>query len=177
MRCLRRAFPITASSATTLSTTVPGSGTTVTIYLPRVVDTVEPVEARGAAAPGGCGGETVLVVEDEPSVLKLAKTALERSGYVVLTADTPGEAIRLATDHVGRIHLVVTDVIMPEMNGRTLAARLQSLHPHVKRLFMSGYAADVIADDGVVDPTVSFIQKPFSIKELTAKVRETLDRL
>ena len=80
------------------------------------------------------------------------------------------------SEHAGQIHLLMTDVIMPEMNGRDLARTLLSLYPHLGRLFMSGYTADVIAHHGVLDAAVSFLQKPFSVKELAAKVRETLDR-
>ena len=92
----------------------------------------------------------------------------------MLTAGTPGEAIRLAGEHTGEIHLLLTDVVMPEMDGRNLAKKMLSLYPNLKRLFMSGYTADVIAHRGVLDEGASFIQKPFSIKELAAKVREAL---
>jgi DNA-binding NtrC family response regulator len=88
---------------------------------------------------------------------------------------TPGEALRLAREHRGAIDLLVTDVVMPEMNGRDLAKNLMSLYPHLKRLFMSGYTANVIAHHGVLDEGVYFIQKPFSIDDLSAKVRESLD--
>jgi YesN/AraC family two-component response regulator len=93
----------------------------------------------------------------------------------VLAADTPGEAIRLAREHIGEIQLLITDVIMPEMNGRDLANNLQSLYPRLKCLFMSGYTADAIAYQGVLEEGVHFIQKPFSVKNLAAKVREVLD--
>ena len=92
-----------------------------------------------------------------------------------LGAGTPGEAIHLAREHAGEIHLLMTDVVMPEMNGRDLAKNLLSFYPHIKRVFMSGYTANVIAHRGVLDAGVHFIQKPFSIKELAAKVREALD--
>ena len=121
------------------------------------------------------GHETVLVVEDEPAILNLSKLMLEKQGYRVLTAGTPGEAIRLAEEHTGEIHLLMTDVVMPEMNGRDLAKKLLSLYPNLKRLFMSGYTANVIAHHGVLDEGVHFIQKPFSGKDLVAKVREALD--
>jgi len=153
----------------------PGQGTTFSIYLPRHVGKAEQARTDGAAAAVR-GHETILLVEDEPAILKLATTMLERQGYAVLAASTPGEAIRLARKYGGAIHLLMTDVIMPEMNGRDLAKNLLNGDPHLKRLFMSGHAADVIADRGVLDAGVSFIQKPFSVKELAAKVRETLDR-
>ena len=95
-------------------------------------------------------------------------------GYQVLAAGTPGEAIALAEEHEGEIHLAITDVVMPEMNGRHLAEWLQSLHPGMRILFMSGYTADVIAHRGVLEKGVNFIQKPFAIKDLAAKVRDVL---
>ncbi|MBU8913407.1 MAG: response regulator, partial [Spirochaetales bacterium] len=121
------------------------------------------------------GHETILLVEDEPAILKLTATMLERQGYVVLAASTPGKAIRLAGEHPGTIHLLMTDVVMPEMNGRDLAKNLLSLYPGMKRLFMSGYTADIIAHQGVIDEGVNFIQKPFSAQDLAAKVRNGLD--
>ncbi len=94
----------------------------------------------------------------------------------MLTSGTPGEAIGLVEEHTGQIHLLVTDVIMPEMNGRELSQRLQSLYPDLKRLFMSGYTANVIAHHGMLDEGVQFIQKPYSKRDLARKVRETLDK-
>ena len=94
----------------------------------------------------------------------------------MLTADKPGEAIRLAEDYPGGIHLLITDVIMPEMNGRELAERVSSIHPDIRRLFMSGYTADVIGPHGVLEPGVAFLQKPFTLKDLTSKVREALEK-
>jgi CheY-like chemotaxis protein len=120
------------------------------------------------------GHETILLVEDEVAILKATKRMLDGLGYTVLTASTPGEAIRLATEHVGQIHLLVTDVVMPEMNGRDLAKNLLALYPEIKRLFMSGYTANVIAHHGVLDEGVHFLQKPFSAQNLAAKVREAL---
>jgi PAS domain S-box-containing protein len=156
--------------------TEPGRGTTFSIYLPRHLGNAEPSRLDDPASATAPGRETILLVEDEPAILALATTVLERKGYTVLAARTPGEAIRLATQHARPIHLLMTDVIMPEMNGRDLARTLLSLYPRIGRLFMSGYTADVIAHHGVLDPDVSFLQKPFSVKELAAKVRETLDR-
>jgi two-component system, cell cycle sensor histidine kinase and response regulator CckA len=114
-------------------------------------------------------------VEDEPAILGIAGEILKRLGYTVLAADSPDEALRLARDHAGVITLLLTDVVMPEMNGRDLAKKLQSLYPHLKRLFMSGYTADIIAQNGVLDEGVHFIQKPFTLAGLAAKVREALD--
>jgi response regulator RpfG family c-di-GMP phosphodiesterase len=121
------------------------------------------------------GNETILLVEDEPMILKMTTTMLELQGYKVLLAATPGEAIVLAKEHAGEIHILITDVVMPEMNGRDLAQKLLSLYPNLKRLFMSGYTANVIAHHGVLDEGIHFIQKPFSMIDLAANVREVLD--
>jgi len=120
--------------------------------------------------------ETLLVVDDEKPVLEMIKLALEHEGYRVLTADTPNMAIRLAEEHAGEIQLLMTDVMMPEMNGKELAQRLRSLYPGLSCLLMSGYAATIIAHKGTLDDGMYFIQKPFSIKELADSVRKMLDR-
>jgi two-component system cell cycle sensor histidine kinase/response regulator CckA len=154
----------------------PGQGTIFKIYLPRHAgQVVEDRKAASAEIPKG-SGETVLLVEDEPAILNIAKRMLELLGYSVLAAHRPAEAIRLAEAHVGEIHLLMTDVVMPEMNGRDLAKTLLSPYPRLTALFMSGYTADVIAHRGVLDEGVCFIQKPFSIKDLAAKIRQALDR-
>jgi CheY-like chemotaxis protein len=153
----------------------PGHGTSFKIYLPRYLGKEEQARTAGPKEPAGRGQETVLMVEDEPLILDLGKEMLEMQGYRVLSAGTPGEAIRLAGEHNGEIHLLMTDVVMPEMNGRELARKLLALYPGLKCLFMSGYTADVIAPHGVLDEGVHFIQKPFSLDNLAAKVRETLD--
>lgn len=119
-------------------------------------------------------GETILVVDDDVAILNLVKSCLQRQGYTVLASAIPGEAIRLAEMHIEKIRLVITDVIMPEMNGRELINRVMSMKPDIKHLFMSGYTADVIHDRGVIEGNGSFIQKPFSMKALAAKVCETL---
>ena len=153
-----------------------GHGTTFTIYLPRHVGAVHPKQAEREAVAPERGNETVLVVEDEPPILKLVSKLLAKLGYTVLTASTPGEALRLAETYDGVIHLLITDVVMPGMNGRDFADRLLTICPHMKRLFMSGYTADIIADRGVLNEDVYFIQKPFSTVSLAAKVREALER-
>ncbi|MBM4200525.1 MAG: response regulator, partial [Gammaproteobacteria bacterium] len=154
----------------------PGHGTTFTIYLPRhAARTVQPAE-NGSEAPVTRGHETILLVEDEPAILRMTAKMLAREGYTVIAAGTPGEAIRLAREHTGPIHLLMTDVVMPEMNGRDLARNLLSIHPGIKRIFMSGYTANVIAHHGVLDEGVHFIQKPISMKGLAAHVREALHR-
>ncbi|MFW6146061.1 MAG: PAS domain S-box protein [Planctomycetota bacterium] len=153
----------------------PGRGTTVRIHLPRYLGAAERRGAQEATTPFSRGHETVLFVEDEPSILKLGKIMLEALGYRVLTAATPGEAIALARDHEGRIDLLITDVIMPEMDGRDLAARIGEMHPDVKWLFISGYAADIIAHRGILDKGVHFIQKPFTKHDLAEQVRQALE--
>ena len=152
----------------------PGKGTTFKIYVP-----LHAFEASGVTTtvaenlPAG-RQETILIVEDEPSILEMSTMMLQYLGYSVLSAGTPGEAIRIARENSPEIHLFITDVVMPEMNGRELADRLREIRPNLKHLFMSGYTADVIAHQGVLDEGVNFISKPFSLKDLAAKVREVL---
>jgi signal transduction histidine kinase/ActR/RegA family two-component response regulator len=152
-----------------------GKGTSFKIYLPR-----HQGESRDSAKPAPLlvtgGAQTVLVVEDEAMLLAMARAMLERLGYSVLAAATPSEAMRLAAEHAGQIDLLMTDVVMPEMNGRDLAQQLLSLYPGLKQLFMSGYTANVIAHQGVMDKNVQFLQKPFTLNDLAAKVREALGR-
>ena len=153
----------------------PNQGTLFKIYLPRQEDLPAEKPLEPAAAPPHGRGETVLIVEDDPSILRLAQKILDGLGYGVLTAGTTKEALESAEKHAGGIHLLVTDVIMPEMNGRDLAQRLRLLFPEIKSLFMSGYTADIIARHGVLDPEVHFIQKPFSKRDLATAVRKALD--
>jgi CheY-like chemotaxis protein len=152
----------------------PGHGTTFKLYLPRHGGAAKQAAESTTTKDTG-GHEVILLAEDEQSILQMTKKMLERQGYTVIAASTPGEAIRMAREHDAEIHLLLTDVVMPEMNGRDLAKNLLSLYPRMKRLFMSGYTADVIAHHGVLDKGVNFIQKPFSGKELAAKVREALE--
>ena len=151
----------------------PGQGTTFSIYLPSFVNETVTAETSRTEGPAG-GTETVLLVEDDASILTLGKTILQRLGYTVLAANTPMMAIQLAQEYAGEIHLLITDVVMPEMNGRELVQRLSSLRPAMQCLYMSGYTADVIAHHGVLEPGIHFIQKPFSISDLALAVRETL---
>ena len=151
----------------------PGQGTTFKIYLPRSMEQAVAIELPRPDVQGG--RETVLLVEDEPAVLHLARTVLGYLGYVVLSASRPGEALRQAAEYAGTIDLLVTDVVMPEMNGQELAAQIQADHPGMKCLYMSGYTANVIANRGVLEEGVWFLHKPFSIDELAVKVREVLD--
>jgi PAS domain S-box-containing protein len=154
----------------------PGQGTTFTIYLPHCAGMTTQVRTDVASGASMGGQETILLVEDEPAILKMTMMMLERHGYTVLAASTPGEAICMAEEHPGEIHLLITDVIMPEMNGRDLAKNLLSFYPSLKCLFMSGYTANVIANHGLLNEDVAFIEKPFSKKDLSAKVRKVLDQ-
>lgn len=151
----------------------PGQGTTFKIYLPRHGLGPEP-EREETVNHAAMGSETILVVEDEPLILEIATTMLESLGYTVLAASGPADAIRLAREHGGAIQLVMTDVVMPEMNGRLLANHLRAQFPGLRCLFMSGYTANVIAHHGVLDEGVHFIQKPFTLHALAAKIRVAL---
>jgi len=152
-----------------------GRGTTVRIFLPSVEAEVSGATTDMAGGQPQAGHETVLLVEDESAVLRLSKIVLERFGYTVLSAGTPSEAIHLFHNHQGHVHLLVTDVVMPEMNGRELAARLREARPELKALFVSGYSASALAPRVVLDEGVHFLQKPFSLEDLAASVREALD--
>ena len=154
----------------------PGQGTTFKVYLPRHAAEAAPRPAQEQTQAAVKGGETILLVEDEPAILTMTTMMLEAMGYIVIPASTPGAAIRLAQEHQGQIDLLMTDVVMPEMNGRNLSGNLISIYPGIKRLFMSGYTSNVIAQRGVLDDGVNFIQKPFSMKDLSVKIREVLDR-
>jgi CheY-like chemotaxis protein len=153
----------------------PGEGTTFRIYLPRHAGHGASEEAQPAAPVRAPGEGTILLVEDEPAILAMAAKMLERLGYSVLAAGTPGEAIRMARNHSGSIDLLLTDVVMPEMSGRDLARNVLSLHPDVKRLFISGYPAGAIAHEGELEQGVHFLQKPFTIGGLATAVRSALD--
>ena len=153
----------------------PGQGTAFRIYLPRHAGQADGAAAEIAAEIPAGGGETVLVVEDEAAVLKLAQKILTGLGYTTLTASSPTAALKLAEETTEAIDLLVTDVVMPEMNGRELAEKMQSLIPAgLKILFTSGYTANVIAHHGILEEGVHFIQKPFSRTDLAGKVRQAL---
>lgn len=152
----------------------PGQGTTFSIYLPRSLEGPAPAEPTEAVAKT-TGRETILLVEDEPQVLSLGRRILARSGYHVLGAANPEIALELAAQHGTGIQLLITDVIMPGMNGRLLRDRLRQEHPTLKCLFMSGYTADVVGQHGILEDGIDFVQKPFTIESFCAKVREILD--
>jgi two-component system cell cycle sensor histidine kinase/response regulator CckA len=152
-----------------------GQGTTFRIYLVREVDEVADTGMERQRDLPLSRGETVLVVEDEASVLELATRMLSSLGYTVLSAGAPGEAMRLAEEHTGEIHLLLTDVILPGMNGRDFAKQIRMTRPAMKCLFMSGYTADVIAHRGTLDEGAEFIGKPFAKRDLAARVRAALE--
>ncbi len=152
----------------------PGKGSTFKIYLPRRGEKVEEtVEAVKAEMPQG-RGETILIVEDDAPVLGLARRTLENLGYGVLTSANPVDAIAIARDHDGEIHLLVTDVVLPEMSGKDLGVEISKIRPAIQILYMSGYTANVIAHQGVLDEGVHFIGKPFTPDSLARKVRDVL---
>jgi CheY-like chemotaxis protein len=166
---------VNQSGGTIEVTSEPEQGTTFRVYFPVAVRRApRPAEAPARSAPVG-GGETILLAEDQAEVRALARKVLGRHGYTVLEARSGAEALRIVKDHRGPIHLLLTDVVMPEMGGRELVAALHRTHPHIPVLYASGYTDDAVARHGVVDPTLAFIHKPFTPKSLLAKVREVLD--
>ena len=152
----------------------PGYGVAFKIYLPRAEGAVA-VEPAAVVEKPIHGTETVLLVEDEEAILKLGKRILERHGYTVLPAGTPSEAVALAERQKASIDLLITDVVMPEMNGRALMEKISAIRPGLRTLFMSGYTTNVIAQHGVLHEGVHFLQKPFSVRALLEKVREVLE--
>jgi len=152
----------------------PGKGTTFKIYLPRIQEPAANVSQRRPAKPVQ-GFETVLVVEDEESVRKLIRTILGQAGYTLLEANDGEKALRLCETHTGPIHLVISDVVMPQMSGREFTDRLARTRPEIKVLFISGYTDNAIVRQGVLDPEVAFLQKPFTPSALANKVREVLE--
>src|SRR5208283_1677665 len=153
-----------------------GKGTTFRIYLPCNEGTSPSAKSSFSSQKTPFGQETVLLVEDEEVVRSLARRTLQECGYTVLEANGGGEAIELAEQHAGPIHLLLSDVVMPGMGGGQLAERLRSLRPEMKVLYMSGYTDDAMIRHGVLEHEVSFLQKPFKPVALAAKVREVLDQ-
>jgi two-component system, cell cycle sensor histidine kinase and response regulator CckA len=152
-----------------------GKGTTIGVYLPRHEGHTDVAVSRSAEKPPRSRGETILVVEDEPMTLEVTLVMLESLGYEVIATASPNEAIDLIKQHDGKIDLLLTDVVMPQMNGRELFEQVKALLSGVKTLFMSGYTANVIAHQGVLEEGIDFIEKPFSMNDLAAKVRMVLD--
>lgn len=152
----------------------PGKGTTFKAYFPRATDNIDSEEAPGDEIIAK-GSETVLVVEDEKTILDLCKAALKQLGYKVLAFNTPIKALEAVERLTEPIQLLITDVVMPEMNGKDLKEQIETYHPDVRVLFMSGYTPNVIVHRGILERDVNFIQKPFSLNALAIKVREILD--
>ncbi|MBL7177942.1 MAG: PAS domain S-box protein [Desulfobacteraceae bacterium] len=153
----------------------PGQGTTFKIYLPGVETAAEPVKRDPTLLKGLEGSETVLLVEDDRSVLNLARKVLQQQGYRVLEAQNGEDALKVSKEYEGSIHLLITDVVMTGMNGRELAERIIPLYPEVKVLFMSGYTDNVLSHYGVLESGINFLEKPFSPEILMRKVRTVLD--
>lgn len=150
-------------------------GTTFRVYLPRVTSDAQPYKRTTETESPGRGTETVLVVEDDEKVRRLVREVLRKHGYEVLDAANGNAALSVAESHSGAIHLLVTDVVMPQMSGREVANRLAVLRPEMKVLFMSGYTDDAVVHHGILDANTPFIQKPFATGALARKVRDVLD--
>jgi CheY-like chemotaxis protein len=151
-----------------------GQGTTFKVYLPRVQEAVTAVSEAKPIARDLHGSETILVVEDEDMLREIIGRSLKNYGYTVLEARHGGEALLLCERHPEPIHLMLTDVVMPNMNGRELADRLAPLRPDMKVLYMSGYTDNAIVHHGVLEADIFFVQKPFRTKKLIEKIREIL---
>ena len=153
----------------------PGQGTVFHIFLPRYTGAAEATPPSLPPLPAARGCETILLVEDEPAILAIAAQMLQGLGYTVLKASSPAEAIRIAREQPDPIHLLLTDVVMPDMNGLDLAKHILLLQPQIQCLFMSGYTADVIARNGLLEDGMNFIEKPVVKQTLAAKLRAVLD--
>ncbi len=155
----------------------PGIGTVFRIYLPVISEErIEQQEEEKKVVELSQKSETILLVEDEISILSLAKKMLEKLGYNVFPALSPREAIRLAEEHDGKIDLMITDIVMPEMNGRILVEKLLASYPNLKYIYMSGYTAEIVSHEGILEGDVNFISKPFSLSTLASEVRKVLDQ-
>jgi CheY-like chemotaxis protein len=154
----------------------PGKGTTIKIYLPCVEEPLEALKEKIMAGELPRGSETILIVEDEKEVLKLAGTILRRQGYHVVEAVSGEEALKVCKERKEPFHLLLTDVVMPQMSGRQLAEQLKQLCRNFRVLYMSGYTDNAITHHGVLDKGMNYLQKPFTVDALARKVREVLDK-
>jgi two-component system, cell cycle sensor histidine kinase and response regulator CckA len=154
----------------------PGKGTTFRIYLPRQAGKMETSREKKETAAERGRGETILIVEDDLPILRLTERFLNGLGYKVIAANSPEEAVKISDRFAGEIRLLITDVVMPGMNGKELAEQLRRVRPDIKCLFMSGYTANAIAHRGVLDENIRFVQKPFSLVDLAASVRGAVDQ-
>ena len=153
----------------------PGHGTTFKVYLPRVAEAAAPATPTPAPPVSLRGTETILVVEDDDMIRNLVQKVLRANGYTVLVAANGGEAERVSGQHEGAIHLLMTDVVLPGLNGREVARRMVAARAGIRVLYLSGYTDDAIVHHGVLDSGVAFLQKPFTPAVLGRKVREVLD--
>ena len=153
----------------------PGEGTTFKVYLPRVDEEAQELTRKAQQTPVKGGTETILVVEDEEAVLEIARRALEELGYTPLCAEDPDEAERIFAQRGSEVSLILTDVVLPQRNGRNLYEGLAAKQANLKVLYMSGYTDNAIVHHGVLEEGTPFIQKPFSPEALARKVREVLD--
>jgi nitrogen-specific signal transduction histidine kinase len=152
----------------------PGKGTAFKIFLPRVDEPAEKLKGQETGEELPRGSETVLVVEDDKEVRNLAVRILKRQGYTVLDGSYGDQAFNVCRQHKGPIHLLLTDVVMPGMDGRAISESLSQLHPEMKVLYMSGYTGDAIVRHGILIEGINYIQKPFTVEELVRKVREVI---
>jgi CheY-like chemotaxis protein len=153
-----------------------GKGATFRIYLPHQTAAQPSAAVSDASVIAHTGTETLLVVEDAPMILRVVRDFLQKLGYRVIGAGDGAEALEVAAKAQLPVDLLVTDVVMPKMGGKELAARLKETHPRVKVLYMSGYAENAIAHQGVLPQGVNFIEKPYSLSDLARRVREVLNR-
>jgi CheY-like chemotaxis protein len=153
----------------------PGQGTSMKVYLPRIDAPIEPLSSPPQPSRLLRGSETILVVEDQVEVREVARKILEARGYHVLVAASGAEALRLAGHAPERIDLLLTDVVMPGMSGREVALLLGPAHPNMRALFVSGYTDESIVHQGILEPGIAFLQKPFTAEALARKVREVID--
>jgi DNA-binding response OmpR family regulator len=153
----------------------PNQGSTFKIYLPRVDQPIEEAGTEKHASNISRGTETILLVEDDPQLRELSSSVLRHCGYNVLAAATPEEGIKICESNNPEIRLLVTDVVMPRINGRQLAERIQRMCPRIRVLYISGYTDNAIVHYGVLDSGLWFLAKPFTLSALVAKVREVLD--
>jgi nitrogen-specific signal transduction histidine kinase len=163
------------NGGTVLVDSEPGRGSVFRIYLPRLYTAGAAVNPAPARTASPTGNETILLVEDDAMVQRLAQKMLSHLGYEVLPAQDTEDAVRICETHPRPIHLLLTDVIMPRMNGVELYSQLQTLRPGMKALFMSGYAEDVVARKGVLPEGTEFIHKPFDMENLALRIRQTLE--
>jgi CheY-like chemotaxis protein len=153
----------------------PGLGATFKLYLPEVEEVLASSESSLTLDEMPRGAETILVAEDDNALLKLTRRVLQSCGYTVLGAADGDEAIGIAQEHTGPIHLLVSDVVMPQMGGRQLGDRIITLKPGIKVLYFSGYTADTVVRHGIFEPEIAFLEKPFTASLLARKVRQVLD--